>query len=173
MNLSYFLAAGFAPMGSCVQKPAAGPSRLQKHVPEQWTVALQVPRQTPKAFGDVVNWRAETIPAEKTVSKVTANMSFLTIDTSCELRKARSPAAAEGLQASDRLADSIKYQDQSAGDLRAGRYRRCLRRWECNNDMGSHRLSSLCTGLHKRQKRWASLPVVKQTSRWQRRRSPE
>ena len=104
------MAAGFAPMGSCVQKPAAGPSRLQKHVPEQWTVALQVPRQTPKALGDVTNWRAETIPAEKTVSKVTANMSFLTIDDNLlvSLRKGKiTRLATDWLQTDDRVGNNI------------------------------------------------------------------
>ncbi|HEY6253316.1 MAG TPA: hypothetical protein VI685_25450, partial [Candidatus Angelobacter sp.] len=38
--MACYLPAGLTPMGSWVQKPAAGPSRLQKHVPGQCTVAL-------------------------------------------------------------------------------------------------------------------------------------
>lgn len=62
--------------GSDTQEPFGPLIITQEHGPEQCTVALRIPRQTPISLGFVASWLTVNAPEERTVSKVAAKIAL-------------------------------------------------------------------------------------------------
>ncbi|HET9165506.1 MAG TPA: hypothetical protein VFP11_05885 [Candidatus Angelobacter sp.] len=66
---------GAIPAGRTVQNAVNGVVKEQKQPEAQGRVELQVPPQA-KPLESVCNWRAETVPAHRTATAMTANDRF-------------------------------------------------------------------------------------------------
>ena len=70
-----YLSEGAIPAGRTVQNAVNGVVKEQKQPEAHGCVELQVPPQA-KPLESVCNWRAETVPAHRTATAMTANDRF-------------------------------------------------------------------------------------------------